>query len=427
MVKRLFFMIGLCACCALSLYAEFYKPLYTYYNFLSGTKSLSMGNAFVGAADDLSTVFLNPAGITKFKVPQFYASFKTDKIHYDYESQEKNFGSYSQEYDYDFVSRLKNINFLSLSVPLVLWQMKWNFAIGYYRYNPYGHEGYSRETLTTLGSTKNIDRLTTNFSGSGGIDVLAFCTAFNLVKNLSFGITMQQFINSGVRSYDRLPGPVEYKDYTCSEKLEGRNFIFGVLFNVYKDITVGFTYHTGSKHRFQSQEQWQEDVAGKQGKTTSGEVYLPDKFALGTSIKLVKFLNLAYEFSRINWSAGKIGDLPYPIRDNFSFSQSDIINHRLGIECDISLKKVRLYLRSGFSWEKQLFRAADSAAVRVKAFSMGCGFLFFPGVALDLAYVRQRANWPEAGYFDPQAFINSAYRNKILSLALTYHFALRKR
>lgn len=424
--KKLLFFAVLIVSLSLSLHSE-YKPFYTYYNFLYGTKSLSMGNAFVGVADDLTAVFCNPAGITNISNPSFYITYKADKIHYDYASQGKDFAAFSQEYDYNFVSRLKNINFLSISVPVVFWEVKWNFALSYYRYIPYGFNGYSQGTLTTLSNGKGMERRETNFSGSSGIDVLGFTTAFFLMKDVAFGLTLQQFFNSGTITYDRLPDHPGCKELTYTENLEGRNVIFGILFEIYKDITIGLSYHTRLSHKFHSQFQCQEEDGGKQESSITSAVYIPERFSLGTGIRLVKFLNLSYEFSRIYWSKGKVGDTPFPIKENFSFNQADMINQRLGIEFDIPLKKIELYIRTGLSWDRQLFLGADSAKVRVRGFSFGCGVLFPPGFVLELAVMRQRARWVEAGYFDPQSYIKTTYRNNILSLGLTYHFTLKKK
>jgi long-subunit fatty acid transport protein len=402
------------------------KPFYTYYNFLSGTKSLSMGNAFVGIADDLTATYCNPAGITKFQAPSFFANFKTDSVHYDYESQSKNFATYSQEYDYNFTSKLKEINFLSISVPVVFWEVKWNLALSYYRYFPYGCKGNSQTTLTTLNGGKNIDKTITGFSGSRGIDVLGFTTAFDLTKYVAFGFTLQQFFNTGTIRFDSLPEKPSCKDPTYNENIEGRNFIFGLLLNVHQDVSIGLSYHTKLTNNFHSGFQCREDAGGKQETTSLSEVTIPNKFALGTGIRLLPSFIVSYEFSRIYWSQGKIGDLPFPVREDFSFSQTDIINHRFGMEYSAPVRQVNIYMRAGLSWDRQLFRGGDSANVTVKGYAMGFGIFFQPGLMLDLAYMHQRAKWLEPGFFDPQSYIGASYRNNILSASLTYYFGLKK-
>ena len=292
-----------------ALYAE-YKPLYTTYNFLSGTKSLSMGNAFVGIADDLTAIYLNPAGISKFQTPSFYANYRAGSVHYDYAAQVKDFGSYSQEYDYRFSSKLKNINFLAISAPVILWEIKWSFALSYYRYFPYGYKGYSQTALITLNDNKDTQSTRTNFSGSRGIDVLGFTTAFDLTKNIAFGVTVQQFFNTGTIVFDSLPEAPGCKDLTTTDHIEGTNYIFGMLFNIHKDVTIGFTYHTKLKRPFHSEFQCREEGGGKQETTTVSDVVIPEKFALGTGIRLLPSFSLSYEFSRIYWSITNANQRP---------------------------------------------------------------------------------------------------------------------
>lgn len=406
------------------LFAE-YKPFYTSYNFLYGTKSLSMGNAFVAVADDLTAIFTNPAGTSKFKAPSFYANYKIESVDYDYAAQVDDFGGYSQEYDYHFTSKLKNINFLAISVPVVFWEVKWNFALGYYRYFPYGYKGHSQSTLTTLNDTKNTQDTRTDFSGSRGIDVLGFTTAFDLTKKIVFGVTIQQFFNSGTIRFDSLPQAPGCKDLAATDHMEGTNYIFGILYDIHKDVTIGFTYHTKLARPFHSEFQCREEGGGKQETATVSEVVIPEKFAIGTGIRLLPSFSLSYEFSRIYWSKGKIGDLAFPVRDDFSFSQTDILNHRFGMEYNAMVREVRIFVRTGVSWDRQLFRGGDDAKVTINGFAFGGGVFFMPGFMLELGYMYRRARWVEAGFFDPQSFIKTTYGSHTLSFGLTYRFGLK--
>ncbi len=379
------------------LYSQYkYKPFYTYYNFCYGAKSLSMGNAFVAVADDLTTVFSNPAGIGYFQFPQFYFNYRTDNLRHDYQS-----------HDCDFQSKLKNVNFISIYAPAYFWDMKLNFALSYYRYIPYGFAGYSQEVLSPGNGSADSEETTTNFSGKNGIDVLGFSAALFLLKQFSFGITLQQFFNTGTRVYDFVsPGSSVSEEY--NEKLEGRNLIFGILFTPLTDVNIGCAYHTPLSGTFQS-----EDTA---------RIYIPAQFSLGISARLIQYLNISYEFSKILWSKGKIDDLPFPVHGDFSLVQQDILNHRLGIEGNIPLKKVRIYLRTGLSWERQLFTGADASRARLRAYAFGAGIQLLPGIALDLAYMHQSALWPEPGCVDPSTIVNTTLKNDIFTLALTYRF-----
>jgi len=403
-----------------------YKPFYIYYNFPYGAKSLSMGNAFVGIADDLTAVFHNPAGLTLSRNPSVYATYKTDKIKHDFELQGKEFNTFSQEYNRNFISRLKNIDCLAISAPVIFWQVKWSFALSYYRYIPYGHKGYSQETLTTLTDGKDTTRSVTDFSGSSGIDVLGFTTAFHLMKNVAFGVTLQQFFNCGSITYKGANAAPGYDSVTRSEKLEGKNLIFGILFELLKDINIGFAYHTRLSGTFDSQLEYGETAGGSQEFSDISDIAIPEKFAIGTGVRLLKTLNLAYEFSRAYWSKGKIGERPFPARENFPYTQTDIINHRFGVDYGLALEKINFFFRGGLSYDRQLFRGADYANVTVKGYSIGCGVFFLPGFLIELGFMHQRAEWKESGYFDPQSFVKTTYRNNTLSLALTYHFGTIK-
>lgn len=412
--KRIFFLaLFLLASCSLLLSQYAYKPFYPYFNFFHGAKSLSLANAFTAVADDLTTVFRNPAGIAYFLSPRFQLDLRSDSSHYSYESQAHELGSDSLVYDWAFVSKLKNVNFISIFAPAHFWGMRWSFALSYRRHIPYGFSGSARQTLTT--GSGDRQKTTVDFSGRSGIDVLGFSAAVFLLKRLTFGVTLQQFFNSGTIAYHTLaPGAESHQEY--SEKLDGRSLVFGLLFSPIQDVNIGAAYHTPLANRFHS------DASGQQESSRTGDIVIPAKFALGISARLIKYLSISYEFSKILWSRGKLDDMPFPVRTDFLFDQNDIVNQRLGIEGNIPLKKATIFVRTGLSWERQLFPDADGASVWLKGYACGAGIRLPAGLVLDLAYMHQRGRWPEAGYFDPAKTAAAAYKNNIFALSLAYIF-----
>jgi hypothetical protein len=187
------------------------KPLYTYYDHSYGARSLSMGNAYTAVADDLSAVYTNPAGVAELDGPQAFLDFRTDKLNYAHLPETDTSGAYPQTYTYEFSSKLKNLNFISISAPVIFWDIKWSFALSYYRYIPYGFESQAQGKLVTTGNGwTNTDNTWLIIKGNSGIDVFALTGAFYLTNNLSFGITVQRFFNSGDISYSTAGPETEY-------------------------------------------------------------------------------------------------------------------------------------------------------------------------------------------------------------------------
>ena len=206
-----------------------YKPWYNFYNFSYGAKARSMGNAFVAVADDLTAGFWNPAGLAAQRSPQFHLGYKTTTQWYEYDLQDREFANDIRLYNFNFHSRLNQIDYFSISAPATVFQRPWTFALGYYRYIPYGFKGAVVERITSL-MNKFVPQVTTvTFKGSEGLDVLAFSASAALTDYFSLGATLQQFFSSGNLLRETV-GPEGEFHSQFTEKLQSRNVIVGALF-----------------------------------------------------------------------------------------------------------------------------------------------------------------------------------------------------
>lgn len=388
-----------------------------------------MANAFTSIADDLSAVFWNPAGIAGNKYPVVFIDGRIDNLKYSYDMQEKNFKTYQQEFNLDFYSKIKNVNFISLSVPALFWDIRWNFALSYYRYFPYNFSGEAKEVLYSKGENNFTKKGIMNFSGKSGIDILGFSMATFLSKYFSVGITLQTFLNSGLIIYDFESEELAYTQ-EFSEQLNGLNLIFGFLFKPDESLQVGFSYHTRLKKNLSSSFiSIQEGNDQIEEKSCECDIYIPPQFSMGILLRPYKSFILVYDFSKILWSRGTIsnyydheGELPFPVKDWFLMEQVNVVNHRIGLEVNIPRKKVILFFRGGIFWERQLFLDAVSSRVWLKGFSLGLGVELLPRVSFNIGYMYQYANWKEGAYFDPSLTVDTHYRNHIMAFSITYGF-----
>jgi long-subunit fatty acid transport protein len=410
-----------------------YKPWYNQFNFVYGTKAMAMGNAFTAVADDLTAVFWNPAGLAARRSPEFYFAYNTESQTQRYDPQEKVLPGSTMQYDYNFNSKLHQINFFSVSAPAEFWKMKWGFALSYYRYIPYGFKGSAEEVLTHLQNSANSEKTTVNFNGSEGIDVLAFSTAAGISEYFALGCTLQQFFSSGSQHLQTLDADSEFHQQ-YSESLRGRNFIIGMMFRPFKFLNLGFTFHSGLKNNFDSSLlSWEVDQQGVEVnlKATSSlaQVVIPTQYSLGAALQPVRGLNLSFDYSRIEWEKGTLANyydsefiLPYPQKDASSAEQKNISNLRLGMEIDVPLRKLLLHLRGGWCADKQLYVDSSDQAVKVIGYTAGIGCEFSHYLQIEIAYQRQNAAWQEKGYFLETQEVSSKYSANLLKFSLTYRF-----
>ena len=406
-----------------------FKAFYPDYNLSLGAKSCSLGNAFTAVADDLSAVFWNPAGIADFLNPMIHVNFRINSTSYDYPLQETFEGESARTWESDFSSSLKNIDFISVSAPASLWNVKWNFALSYYRYFPYNQNGENVSRLTTEGGLTDIEKTILVFSGHNGIDVLGFSLAVYLSEYFSLGLTWQHFFNTGTIEY-HIQSESEESITTFSERIRGQNLVIGCLFKAEKRIQLGFSYMTGLKNTLYSSlhyENLTDSVA--EDREDQYEIYIPPRFSLAISIQPEKHWRLTYDFSKTFWSRATISisgetesELPFPLRNDYDLDQLDAVNHRLGMEIKFSVQNTPIFVRGGLFWEKQLFRDGQGEAIWMKGFSAGLGIHLLSKVVIDLAYMNRRADWKEAGYFQPDSWVDTRYRNHIFVLSVGYAF-----
>ena len=410
-----------------------YKPWYNFYNFAYGAKAQAMGNAFTAVADDLTASFWNPAGLAAIRDPEFYLSYKATSQTHGYDLQDKPIGRDTRLYDYNFDSRLGQIDFFSISVPFTMLKRPASFALGYYRYIPYGFKGSTSETLTFLHDVSNPLKTTVTFVGSEGFDVLAFSLSTAVTRTFSLGATLQQFFGSGSLHFTTVARERE-SHRQLSEKLEGRNIIVGMLFSPFKSLRFGLAWHSGLKSWLDSALlTWEVD---KMGETVNekqvgcqARVVIPRQYQLGVLLRPAGWLSFSADYSIIEWDKGTIewyydadSVLPYPQGSAWTDGQKEARNLRFGLEGRMPLVSWLLRLRLGCSFDRQLYTDVEGESVKVFGYSAGIGCEFSRNLLVEFAYQRQRADWQERGYFGLRSDVSTHYRANVLFLTMTYRF-----
>lgn len=425
----IFFLLALPALLA---YPQ-YKPFYNHYNFTYGTKAMSMGNAFSAVADDLTAVFWNPAGLADKRAPEFYFAYQAESLKQGYDPQEADYLGTRLRYDFALASKLKQINFFSVSAPAEFWKMKWGFALSYYRFIPYGFKGSAVEPFTFPPAGSASTKAIVNVTGSEGIDVLAFTAAAAISEYVGLGCTVQQFFSSGSLHLQFVNRNGEF-DEQYSESLRGRNLIVGLMFRPFKALNLAFTYHGGVKSNFESSLlTWQVDGDGADvnvnAMSSLARVTIPSQYSLGAALRPWRRLNLSFEYSRIDWREGTLeayydfaASLPFPQKGYFDSKQQDVRNLRLGMEIDLPLRRLLLHFRGGWSSDGQLYADSSGQAVDVSGYAAGVACEFGNSLLLEIAFQRQVATWQEVGYFTDEPTVSSHYSADLLKFSLTYRF-----
>jgi long-subunit fatty acid transport protein len=411
-----------------------YKPWYNFYNFAYGAKARAMGNAFTAVADDLTAAYWNPAGLAAKRGPEFYLSYMASSQAHDYDLQDKAVTGETRLYNYNLSGRLNQIDYFSVSAPTLMLKRPFSFALSYYRYIPYGFKGSVQEIVTFLHDRSHPRRTTVTFTGSEGLDVLAFSAAAAATQYFSLGVTLQQFFGSGSMNLFTQPslGEDSYRQYT--EKLQGRSVIVGALFAPAEFLRLGITWHSGLRNRLDSSLlTWKVD--GNEGESEAEEiscqarVTIPEQYSFGFLLRPARWLDLSGDYSRIAWEKGTIENyydsasaLPYPQLDDWPGSQQSARNLRFGLEARVPFRSWNLNLRGGWSSDRQLYADITGRAVRVLGYSAGIGCEFRSHFLVEAAFQKRVADWPEDGFAADSPDVATHFRSDVLFLALTYRF-----
>ncbi len=408
-----------------------YKPWYCFLDFSLGAKALGMGNAFTAIADDPSAAYWNPAGLADLRGPTFTLNYRSVRLSHGTDTEQQVYEGVTETFDTSLSARRDRIDFFAIAVPARLGDLEWSFGFSYYPYLVYGIRGESVSTLTSSDPAQAPKTTRLTSGGSGGNDVLAFTAAFRIPRFLSFGVTLQQFFNTGTTQYQYLRRKSLHDD-TFDERISGRNLVFGVIFTPLEQMRLGLTYHAGLKNKLTSrlfrvvrQESGEESTVQD---TALGDITLPDHFSLGLAITPWPALTVSLEHAKVLWSKGQIenyfGDtsLPYPVKTHFSFTQQDIVSYRGGVEGRLPIAGRILSLRAGILSDRQLFLDQEGGAVTLRGVSLGAGLNLTATWRVDASLLRQRADWREKGTLDAKQTVGTRLRMTRLAFGVTYSF-----
>lgn len=409
-----------------------YKPWFNYYNFAYGTRALSLGNAFTAQADDLTAIFWNPAGIVQTRSVELYLSYRSDSLRL-HQTQEHGIGSDAQTFDFQLKHRLNQIDFFSVCLPARIWNQQWGFAFSYYRYIPYGFTGMSESILSTNRRWTILNRNAVISKGSEGLDVFGFTAALKVHESLSVGLTFQQLFNSGIQQLQYRPiDPSDYDQYI--ERLGGRNVVLGILFHPVRPVTFGFSFHSAIRGKLTSSYLfWHTDSDGKKvSQRVDGsisDINIPEHVSIGFAVQPVPFIRVNYEYAAIPWEKGTLSryydssdPVPFPVKNDFDSQQKNSVSNRIGGEVNFRYKKKLIFIRSGWSHDRQIYVDNHSQQVKLNSLSMGMGIELFSYMLLEFAYRHQRGNWSEDGYAAWGGEMQARYAADSFHFSATYKF-----
>ncbi len=410
-------------------------------------RSLGMGNAFTGVADDFSAIYFNPGGLALIRRPEF--SFGLTSV--STSNDATYLGSTTNGTNSNIL--LNNIGFV-LPFPVLRGSMV--FAVGYNRVNDFtGQMSFSAfngaNSLIPKLYNKNSDAdLAWNLgledttgatplqkdltqqgkvTESGGLNQWAFSGSVEVMQNLSIGATVgivtgsyrwdRQYSEIDTRNLyqDLIAGredAVDFREFRLDESMmqdySGWNATLGMMYNYEDRARVGLAVKTpsfvGVKENFSGTgRSWFANASYRvDGDPTLNpellsysdyeyDIRTPWIFSLGVSGTPVDFLTLAGSVDAIDYTqmefsgaANRSDELVLnDLNDQIRSSLRSTLNYHLGLEATVP--HTGLQVRGGFQLRKSPFKD-DPSDYDTKTLSIGLGYLFESTFQVNATWVH---------------------------------------
>ncbi|MCK4519051.1 MAG: outer membrane protein transport protein, partial [Candidatus Omnitrophica bacterium] len=341
-----------------------------------GTKALSRGGG-IGAVDDYTAIFWNPAGLTQVKEGQFAI-----EPHYLHLKQVD--GNSVKNYDIANYSSMQGDSFLRIyNTP--------GTAIEPAQFNKTSAVYSNISPTTSLGGCFEIKgfnfglgmytpvALSTDWDGSTRDlvnNALIEADFFSGIKITAYNLSVAKEINSYFSlgaGLNYLTGEMEVeaeKRYTCSaapaldyrfdykEEAEGDGVegVFGILFKPLSTLKVGGVYRSGAEMTLKGDSYYKHTALGIDESSDYTQDYdFPNSYGIGLAYEPVSELTLLLEWERTGWDSVK-RDMNYDLAGgaalidteiDWNWKDSDQV--RLGAEYRVSSE---LSARGSIAWDE---------------------------------------------------------------------------
>jgi hypothetical protein len=442
-----------------------------------GARSLGMGNAYTGVANDYTALYWNPAGLAQLQ----YGEFSFGLSHLNHRDGSTFFGN-----QISYNNSTTNLNSFGLAYPAPVRRGNFVVAFGYQRqsnfttgtsfngFNPSGSiiQSWARDGARYPSDLSdniayqiflaNIDTNTGRFESpiknrvtqlgtvieGGGLDNWSAAVAVDIAKNVSGGMTLTYL--SGSYKYERNykeqdndgiwnSFPFDFDQLILDEfvnsDLSGLNATFGLMYRDPEKFRLGLTVKTPTSFRvketfgssarayFDDGDVRPTDGPFKSEGRNEYDVNTPWVFGGGVSF-ILRDLVLAADVQYTDWT-----------QLEFSDANSDLValnkdlkrifrptaNLRGGLEYDLRNAGVRL--RGGFIYNTSPFEG-DPSSYDQKYVTAGLGVLLGGSTMLDLAYARGWWETRIANYYDPvnPSVVNEKITTNNFIMTVSYRF-----
>ena len=388
-----------------------------------GARTMGMGGASIGLADDFTALYWNPAGMAQIQKFEFFSSFSHNTASTDtYFAGDEITGTTR--------SQLRP-NSLGFVYPIQTRQGGWAVGFGYNRPQNFDYQTAIQGIDPSSGtyfSGLAVDETNVN---SGGIGIWSFGTSVYVSKRVLIGGSLDFWQGSSLNELDVTGTDLLKVDSDLSRfrdndeinrEYSGLGGRIGLLAHLTDTVSLGVTLVTPvelgvDEHWYQSTrevyddgEEFSDSVNGKQ----TFDIERPFEIGTGVAVKLLnKQLILAGDIQLTDWTQTRYDPVPADdiSQDNFEKFYATTLQARLGAEYRIPA--IGTHVRLGYFRDTIPFTDAEVENAR-DFLTLGAGKIFEDSLKLDVAYMlgtwQRNRNELTTERLTHRVFVSAAYR-----------------
>ena len=367
------------------------------FNFSNpGARSLAMGGAFLGAADDATAAYTNPAGLTRLGLEQ-QVSLELRRNEYDVRYASG--GSFTTNPFSAAGVRYARAGETVDEVAFVGWVLpRDRWALALYRHQLLDYQNAYRTGEIGFNSPQFPETFVRGYGATSDLEIVNYGASFawniNDALSLGLGISYYDFDIDTLTERFELGSTTEVANrQTQSGSDNDLGYTIGLLYRGSDRFSIGLAYRSAPRFDYRAQSVFFGDGPPLQTADRTSAFRAPDMFGIGFSWRASDQLTINLDVNRINY-----GNLSKQVDDAFlsdefeEFSDpfllqqiraESVFEPRIGGEYVFDSMRFPLSLRAGFWQEKshKLTFVGDPDSInfddRIAAYAESV--LFFPG------------------------------------------------
>lgn len=395
----------------------------------SGARAYGMGGAFLARADDATAASWNPAGLSYLRAPELslvgvYNSFSTVGI-------------------YDDSLKGSSIDFAAFTWPVGAGEVRGAVQLSYQRAISFDGDRHIEQYGAVEDDAGNeigsqLVRVDDGVS-DGGFDVIALGTGLRLSRHVRAGFTINRWLNGYRQSLERqlsnLPTNRQRRHFDLDFRPSGWSFNLGLIVSPVETLNLAGVYKTPftatveldrARRDYFGDPDQPDEVTNNAYASSAVRLDFPSSFGFGVSWRPRETLTLSADYTRSNWTEGRIRDyfdvrftpasdadgnpgqppppatfdeLQYPTLNAVpepgasdpvlrGLAQQDAEQIRAGAEWVLIKGELKIPVRGGYFNDRQIQGTPSGGAVRYNGLTAGTG-LILGGLQLDVAWVYE--------------------------------------